>query len=392
MRLSDEFLKIFEEIENSIKYSEDFDNGYYEDIIDMIINKNVNILNLIYELIYVANHEDFSIFTPVHRNLDKVFEDLFDMNNMSFESKNYKLSLENHCSSYLNSEKSDIIDFINQNLDLKYNNMLVDMLSTIKIKFSDSRCFEGFGTYNISDITQSINDFFNKYPNVNKHLKSILTTIQAALKENIQPLTKEICRKISEIKNQLPPQVKSDLDILIKKIKSLRFSVPRLGEFKYKNLSITLYTEAIFKHSLKNKVSFKKSMLSVFAHELFHAYHYLIIGDNNEWQECPKIIKESFASYFQYIFNNEYSLDVFDLEKEWKTHDMLIYPYSGAQYIKENIFNKLKPYINTNIDSIKMPNFANTISINFAELFKLSLIDSNSALQVFKLFYSYDNI
>ena len=83
---SDDLEKILNEIEHSDKYNSDFEECYYEDIIDLIITKNTNnTLGLIYELIYILRYADIPITTPFHKNLDKVFKDLFDKNNMSLK-------------------------------------------------------------------------------------------------------------------------------------------------------------------------------------------------------------------------------------------------------------------------------------------------------------------
>jgi len=396
MKLSKELQDIMKD--NRVR--EHIANYNFEYIIEHIVKNYDNKLNIIYEFVnmlkYYGAHQPISL----NNHLNNVFENSLDCTQNT--SLNTKIHYpQNDWRNYLRSEISPIIHDLENLLDLRHDNYILSRLQNIKIVFSDSRKTIQYGTYNKQDILDSISTYQDKHYSSNRYVSEILQRLafdireydnnnnerdkyNQSLNETITLLEKQFC--------ELPTKAINDIKKIITKIKRLKFNTNLLGTFST-NKTITLYIESIFDHAVNNKVSFLKSMLEVFVHELFHAYHFFTINNTNEWKSCNKIIKESFAAYFEYLYCKSQNIYVFNLERDWQKYDMYTYPYSGAQYLKDKVFNT------HDIGSIRKANnhitsydFDSCVSFSFSQLFKLSLLDSSCALKVFDIYYLYSKI
>jgi len=110
----------------------------------------------------------------------------------------------------------------------------------------------------------------------------------------------------------------------------------------YNAPSITLYYNVIELDTFGGK-SFLQAMEEVFAHELFHAYHYHLC-ERNAVRTTPieiverkdytaTVVKESLAAYFEAAYCQEYGIPT-DVRTEWYISPA-IYPYAGAAQIKK---------------------------------------------------------
>ena len=154
-------------------------------------------------------------------------------------------------------------------------------------------------------------------------------------------------------------------------IKSYSFELPILGSFNYVPkwkgsfsnsdfLEIVLYVNNIY-NAKDNYGGLLNAYEAVIAHELFHYFHFCLTEIsyydyiNNESIYLPwefsqrndylsRVIKESFASYFEYLYCNANNIKN-PVAYSWDMHSITIYPYSGAKFIKdENDFIDLINY------------------------------------------------
>ena len=132
-------------------------------------------------------------------------------------------------------------------------------------------------------------------------------------------------------------------------------------------------------------------MKEVYVHELFHALHHSIINDETTWVECHTIIKESFASFFEYLYCTNKSIYVFDLQSDWLAYDMNTYPYAGAKYLNRNLINHCV-LENPNNHNDVIQDLLYCTNLNFEKIFKLSLQSPKQALALLNLYHDYYNI
>ena len=133
-----------------------------------------------------------------------------------------------------------------------------------------------------------------------------------------------------------------DIEVLVKlkrllgELLNQSFSCSTLGEYDSGSNTITLYVSEIKNLSDKNDIPYADNLLRVFAHELFHAYHYADTRNHNPWDyDNNKIVIESLARYFEYYYCENVLKNAKlkqSLIKDSLTHDMNVYPYSGAKY------------------------------------------------------------
>jgi len=386
MPYSDELFQIIEENSYSI------DNECYSVVIEKIIKKFDCKLNYVFQFLHLLNEADVTRNIELFGDLKAVLEDSLNVQNIG-TVKNQIYYPKQFWNGLLQSEISKIMSCLEMLFGINYDINTLVKLQNIKINFSDKQPTEQFGQYSKSNIMETIRSYLQKYPNTSDNIKDVLNRILIYIEESEDDknlIIQKLTMLINEYKNNLPKNEIKDLQKILDKFKKMKFSSELLGCFNL-NFSITLYVESIFNYALKHKVSFHNALREVFAHEMFHAYHYLIINDKATWQNCSKIIKESFASYFEYLYCNNEGIYVFDLENEWHKNDMNIYPYSGAQYIKDNVF-KTRKFSHSSSKKFNKISFENCISFDFEHLFNLALLDESSALRVFDLFYNYDNI
>ena len=109
----------------------------------------------------------------------------------------------------------------------------------------------------------------------------------------------------------------------------------------YNAPSITLYYNVIELDTFGGK-SFLQAMEEVFAHELFHAYHYHLCEQSAVRSKSIEIVerkdytatvvKESLAAYFEATYCKRFGIPT-DVKTDWSTSPA-IYPYAGAAQIK----------------------------------------------------------
>lgn len=198
---------------------------------------------------------------------------------------------------------------------------------------------------------------------INEIDRRIGSIIAALEKDNIGPWMKE--ELIEPIKKTLPESDLSSTEQnritrVLEKVEKLRKADLILGTFEKNDGftrggtipygTITLYPKSISKIYPYSKI---KGAKSVFMHELFHAFHYCCLANKGLWNDggsICKIVKESLASYYQYI----YTIDTLQDERiansisyDWMDKTLDDWPYKGASYIlsyaelDDKIFSKI---------------------------------------------------
>ncbi len=158
-------------------------------------------------------------------------------------------------------------------------------------------------------------------------------------------------------------------------IKSLLGKTLALGQ------SNRFYVLGEFDHVLKRIYLFEKAInpngtnaanllfQEVFAHEMFHAYHYFACeyaSNNSNFQELceredytSKVVKESLAAFFEMYYCSRYTIPT-DIDSDWQKNPVYVYPYSGAKYLSLS---------------------GNRASKLFLDVFDASLLDTDKALR-----------
>ena len=369
-------------------------NNDFESVIKYIIDNYDYKLQLISLFIQQVGKLQIANHIPLSGQFQNIFEDTLDdiLCPTHFAPKDTYPT--HYWNALLRNEIPHILSFIEQTFNLKRQHSLANQLQNIKIKFTNTRQYKVYGNYSKQDIEKIIDKYVNQNPNLPPHITQSLHKISSLFASNdvpIQYLIEELKNSIKEFKSHLSSKELKGLDNIIATIKQPKFIQEILGTFSH-NFTITLHIESIFDHSIKFNVPFTHALLEVFAHELFHAFHFLKVDNIKNWTSISPIILESFASYFEYLFCKDRGIYVFNLERDWQKYDMYTYPYSGARFIKENVFKPTHLYNPNSIKKYYLPTFENCVSFNFAQLFELSLLDQNCALRVFDLFYHYYNI
>ncbi|MCR4660575.1 MAG: hypothetical protein K5765_01080 [Clostridia bacterium] len=172
---------------------------------------------------------------------------------------------------------------------------------------------------------------------------------------------------IKEFLNKhLPFSMETWMVIIPNVIKNLLPPAELLGVYNHSKNKIILYVKAIENDCIKNNIPFGEKLFSVFAHEVFHAFHYSLCYLNKQtwqqsWYQHVEIIKESLARYVEYKYTDNTYIQT-DLKNEMMHSPMIVWPYSGALYI-----------INTQTNSQTNPDK------KFEEILNLSLNDWDKA-------------
>ncbi len=176
-----------------------------------------------------------------------------------------------------------------------------------------------------------------------------------------------LMRNLEEM-NNIPRDLQNALDKLIEDYGYVDMDI--LGTYGFRTKTITLYFKNIFKH---HNYNYKAAVATTLAHEIFHAYHFHLL----KLRRLPRylailstkkrdyeILKESLASYFEHHFANKHG--VYDIatqiENEWHRYSPLIYPYSGARWIIDelhfaNVVSASTLKIDLAFDMLKNPHY-----------------------------------
>ena len=258
----------------------------------------------------------------------------------------------------------------------KFNRMLEEIgLSAwryadieLNIRFLNERKTDSYGSLTISELKNIIRETWG----TSKEIEDILSKINSKedCRKFIQELMGVLCRLRHDADPRNPEEIYSYLNDLI-----LEVSV--LVEYIHKTQEIVLYTKNIEDAAEKNGNSVSREFEKVFAHELFHAYHY----DNdkremiNRQDYTSKVVKESLASAFEWFYCDENKINGADrLKSSWYDNRVFYYPYSGAR----NLLSATGRFSECNCLNRR----------KFSDIYNKSLEDMDDAMR--RLLDSYD--
>ena len=238
----------------------------------------------------------------------------------------------------------------------------------VNIQFSNERKIDSYGSLTISELKKIIRETWG----TSKEIEDILSKInnKEDFRKFIQELMGVLCRLRHDDDPRNPEEIYSYLN-------ELSFEVVVLGEYIHTTQEIVLYTKNIEDGAEKNGNSVLREFEKVFAHELFHAYHYA--NDKREMinrhDYTSKVIKESLASAFEWFYCEENKINGADrLKSSWYDNRVFYYPYSGAR----NLLSA----------SGRFSEFYCLNRKKFSEIYNKSLEDMDDAMR--RLLDSYD--
>ena len=229
----------------------------------------------------------------------------------------------------------------------------------LNIKFSEEEKTATYGTMSLADIKNEIRKLWK----TNKHIEGILNQIPEIEDYYREGTAPYLAEAISSCNPEVPyKEIREKLDELFG---MGEFIVQIAGEYCHAARTITLYTRNIISTATHGRTP-EENFEAVFAHELFHAYHYQ--GNDKELicrcDYTSNVVKESLAAAFEWHYCNERGIAGNAMpHKTWKRHSVLVYPYSGARYLFDPVSFALQ-------------------DADFCNVFQMSLTDMDGALRV----------
>ncbi len=259
-----------------------------------------------------------------------------------------------HLEEVLRNENNKIYQYIRDRLHLDLDDDTISILDNIKINFS-YELKEDIYKPTKEDLLSIISQI-EVLLDSDEELIDILNRIKEAINQGytLEQLNNEFANVLGDYQQKYSedkPDVSKLIDSLSKSFSLSKFVT--MGTYSPSNKEITLYLLNIYNACKKNSYRNEIYLMSVYAHELFHAYHYHVMNIDADDINLKgfDIVLESLASYFQYLYTNqlygydeviykqEPSIHVADSIKNSWEYDMYIYPYSGALYMFNNDMN-----------------------------------------------------
>ena len=276
----------------------------------------------------------------------------------------------------------------------KFNNLLINVFNlssfllkdNIYITFSYEELKEEYGSFSVDEIIDIIK---NKY-NINKDIEEKLRNLKNDNDHGHCDL-EIISSEIYKLNPEIETSIYSELKNLFKNILN-EFCI--LGRYYPGNREIVLYITSIEEYAKKYKLKNIEVIEQTFIHELFHAYHYKD-DDEEIWNRCDytsKVIKESLASFFEYVYCEKNNVSNYLLISDsWYINKVYNYPYSGAIHIVDAaMFSKIykvskydfddalrKLFINNKYDFYEVKNIIFKESVKSKVSKKVHIINSN---------------
>lgn len=212
------------------------------------------------------------------------------------------------------------------------------LIPTLTVRFSAEEKKKTYGVFSMQEAKEEIRTLFPRDEGVRERLEGLLAEIETReqLWNNAEGLAyrsrlgedfdaRSVYARIREIAS------------------ATKFSHVILGEYFHGRREIVLYANSILQ-TVKNRTA-EQAFEEVFAHELFHAYHYFYLHDlQNDIKDADilsrtdktcEVAMESLASYYENAYCEEYRFPV-DLRDVWYKNEPAIYPYAGAKYIQND--------------------------------------------------------
>ena len=202
--------------------------------------------------------------------------------------------------------------------------------SDVIVVFSDKEKKCVFGSLSVEEAKNKIRKRWNLGERADNLLNELRVPEDFYGSQMISTLAEDICASNRE-RGENYESVRSGLKEIFEMV---AFEQLVLGEYIYPEI-IILYTKNIeqTQRAKGEKRTLAEVYEEVFAHEMFHAYHY---QDKTEelierMDYTSRVVKESLAAAFEWKYCVEYKIPNADaLRYEWGTYPVTTYPYSGA--------------------------------------------------------------
>ena len=243
----------------------------------------------------------------------------------------------------------------------------VPVSDDLMISFSDTEKTRIFGSLSVEEAKNKIREKWNISERANDLLDGLQTPEDFHESQLASPLAEEISaanRDQKETYESVRAQLEDIFDMVA-------FKQLILGEYIHPQI-IVLYTKNI-EHTQQapgEKRTLEQIYEEVFAHEMFHAYHY-----QNEPEELvermdytSRVVKESLAAAFEWAYCVENKIPkADDLRYDWDRYSVITYPYSGAKHLLQPVHHKAMVCLDKTA---------------FCDVFHTSLVDMDRALRM----------
>lgn len=243
---------------------------------------------------------------------------------------------------------------------------------SLNIEFSDEEKTVTYGLWSIEEIKNMIREYWKVNERVERTLDEIPSLDDYHNGQMEARLAEEICACNRDVTYKSIRKTLADL------FAEAKFTVRILGEYCHDIKTIILYTKAI-EDTVGYGRTVEQNFEVVFAHELFHAYHYATEEPELlcRWDYTAGVVKESLAAAFEWNYCVIHKIPgAAELRHSWEIHSVIGYPYSGAKYLIDWTRNALQ-------------------DADFCKIFNMSLVDMDGALRVlvpFAEFYAIKNL
>lgn len=256
--------------------------------------------------------------------------DYYDIATSSFvEPKNQS---KREIIEFLKDAEDEIVELINSTLD-KNRDELVSYIRNVKIVLEPEKVIKSKYAISYDEAIKPILDTPARYP---RRFADDLKRVIERSNENDGDFNLE--RAIERLLDEYDRD--ETIDDEISKIRVWLLGNEVAGTFKESgNGTITLYLKTIAKNREYNDYLFE-----VFAHEIFHAYHWFTAYNKfsctwkyKDFQEAT--VKEALASFIEYKYISRYNHAMSnDLDECLSKIKMKHYPYSAYKHICNNDF------------------------------------------------------
>lgn len=237
----------------------------------------------------------------------------------------------------INVNPKNLPPYLSEQLfDRWVDNFLLGNASTLApqlhVVFSPKEKKDVYGVLSLEEAKERIGALAPLKEGTKKDFEGILSTIET--KEDLLEMAGCLAKCLA-------PENENERETISERIKEIaaivKFCVLRLGEYCHGKREIVLYTNSILRtcYGKTNEQAFEE----VFAHELFHAYHFFYLHGGGKdgdilcrTDETKRVVLESLASYYEAEYCKTYRIPT-DLARLWKREEAAIYPYAGAKYI-----------------------------------------------------------
>lgn len=230
----------------------------------------------------------------------------------------------------------------------------------------------------LARLTKDASECLRSMGECGKWLKDILEKASKAAREKdfkqVTDSAHELKMLLEELRHHFSPQTAGKLRKLLAEMRMAPYTMRVLGQYSPIEHCITLYLKTIYKSDIARIEGYEKAIQQVLAHELFHAFHHLnydmrgivknMLDENGSMpfseyidrhDRTADIVMESLAACYELKYshlinresdkkrnqkrpaNSDKYYEVRGVVKDiWESHDMTVWPYSGAKYLADN--------------------------------------------------------